>query len=508
MEHKSEENLGLTLELKCIGLAVLKNIWMALALAVSVACLSFVLAKVSYTPAYTSSTTFIISRAGTSSSAYSNLQSAKEMVPTFQSLVNSELMRKRISADMGLDSLPGSIRVSSVPETNLVTLSATSNRPDTAFQMLKSLLKVYPEVGEKALGKVILEVFDQAQYPTAPNNPFAGSRILKTVFLVVSILSAGVMAVFFYLKDTVKTPDQVKTKLDTQLFSTIYHECPYKDLPDFFKHKKKSMRMSDPTTSFFYEETIKKISTKLVYKLRTERGKTVLITSTLPGEGKSTLAMNLAQDLGRRGKKVLLIEGDLKNPGLAQVLHLEEPFSDWGKSVALHKDPSGSMCDLKNYGFTALLNGTPVAQSGDLLAISKLPQWIEAWKSQFDVILVDAPPVRHRSDTELWARWSDLSLLVVRQNTAEAKYINDSIDMLNNYGSGLLGCVYNDAIREHESNSSNYGYGYGYGYGKYGGYGHYGSYGGYGHYGKYGSYGKYGKYDHHSGSEHDRQDME
>ena len=488
MEHRSEENSTLTLELRCIALAVLKNIWIVLALAVSAACLCFVTAKVSYSPSYTSSTTFVISRAGTSSSAYSNLQSAKEMVPTFQSLVNSDLMRKRISADMGLDYLPGSISVSAVPETNLVTISATSSRPDTAFQMLKSLMKVYPQVGEKALGKVILEVFDQPVYPTAPVNPFAGARIMEMAFLIVAVLSAGVMAVYFYLRDTIKTPEQVKDKLDTQLFSTICHERPYRDLHDFFKHKKKSMRMSDPSTSFFYEETIKKISTKLIYKLRTERGQVVLLTSTLPGEGKSTLAMNLAQDMGRRGKKVLLIEGDLQNPGLGRVLRLEEPVPDWSRALSQHQDPADSMVRLDQYSFTALLNSIPMAQAADALALSDLPRRIEAWKGRFDVILVDAPPVRHRSDAEFWARCSDVSLLVVRQDLAEAKYINDSIDMLNNYGSGLLGCLYNDAIREREFSSS--GYGYGYGYGSHSGYG------GYGSYNRYGSYGKYGKYDH------------
>ena len=73
--------------------------------------------------------------------------------------------------------------------------------------------------------------------------------------------------------------------------------------------------------------------------------------------------------------------------------------------------------------------------------------------------------------------------------TPVAKFINDSIDMLEQYGSGVAGCIYNDAIKERDFSS----YGYGYGYGSYGSYGHYGHYGQYGHYGSYGKYGKYGK---------------
>ena len=102
-----------------------------------------------------------------------------------------------------------------------------------------------------------------------------------------------------------------------------------------------------------------------------------------------------------------------------------------------------------------------------------------------DIVIIDGPPAYERSDAELWARISDVSILVVKQNFAEIKYINDTIDILNDYGDGLLGCIFNDVFSTGEVLSS------GYGYGNYGGYG---SYGGYGRYGKYGNYGAYGAY--------------
>ena len=493
MEHKTEESSSLALEIRCILREVLKNIWIVLALAVSAACLAYVTSKITYAPTYTSSTTFMVSRSGSSSSAYSNLQSAKDVVPVFQTLVGSDLMQKRIADDMGLESTPGTMAVSAVPETNLMTITATANRPDTAFQMIQSLMRVYPEVSDKAIGKVILDVFDPPKFADYPDVPFAGGRVMGLAFLITALVSAGILGAMSYYRDTVKSPAQAKSKLDTQVFTVVYHEKQYKKLKDFIRGKRKAMRMTDPSVSFLYEETMKKIATKLLYKLRGSDAKVVLLTSTLPGEGKSTLAMNIAQDLSHRGKKVLLIEGDIQNPGLAQVLHLRQKnLPSWGDCLYHSQDPSEAMVQLKYYGFAALLNSRPLPQSTDWLAVSHLPQWIEAWKELFDVILVDAPPVRHRSDTELWARCADLSLLVVRRNMAEAKYINDSIDMLEGYGSGLLGCIFNDAIKARDFSSSGYGYGYGQ-YGSYGHYGHYGHYARYGSYNKYGSYGKYGK---------------
>ena len=489
MERTSEQSFELSLEIKCIAQAVLRQIAIVLALAVSVACFSFVGAGLLYHPTYTSSTTFVISGADGGGNAYSNLQSAREMVPTFQTLVNSELMRKRVAADMGVETLPGTIAVEAVEETNLVTIAATADRPDTAFQILKSLMKVYPEVGSKALGEIIMEVFDQAAYPTRPDRAFAGWQIMEIAFLVSALAAMVLLGVTFWMKDTVKTPEQAKSKLDTQTFGVIYHERAYRNLWDLLRRKRKSMLISDPAVSFLYEETVKKISTKLVYKLHAEHAQVVLITSTLPGEGKSTLAMNLAQDLCHRGKKVLLVEGELQNSGLAAVLGVEKgSVPDWSQCLRRGKDPAEAMCRPGHYGFTALLSAAGEPQATDLLEAAPLEQWIGAWKQQCDVILEDAPPVRRRSDAELWVRCADLTVLVVRQNVAAAKYINDTIDLINEYDAGLVGCVYNDAIKERDFNTS------GYGYGQYSSYGGYGSYGHYGHYGRYGTYGKYGAY--------------
>ena len=504
MERTTEQGFELSLEIKCIARSVLRHFSIVLALAVSVACFSFVGAGVLYHPTYTSSTTFVISNADGGGSAYSNLQSAREMVPTFQTLVNSNLMCKRVAADMGEEKLPGTISIRAVEETNLVTISATADRPDTAFQILKSLLKVYPEVGDKALGEIIMEVFEQAEYPTYPDRAFAGGKIMEITFVVSALATMAVMGVASWMKDTVKTPEQAKSKLDTNLFGVIYHEKNYRNLRDLLRGKRKSLLISDPAVSFLYEETVKKISTKLLYKLRAENARVALITSTMAGEGKSTLAMNLAQDLCHRGKKVLLVEGDLRKPGLTAVLGVAgEQLPDWSQCLRQGTDPAQAMCCPGHYAFRVLLNGTENPQATDLLEKAPLDTWIERWKKEFDVILVDAPSLRRRSDTELWVRLADLAVLVVRQNVAEAKYINDAIDLISESGTDLVGCVYNDAIKERDFSTTGYGYGQ---YGSYGHYGHYGHYGSYGRYGTYGKYGAYGKYNRREKSE-ETQDM-
>ena len=94
-----------------------------------------------------------------------------------------------------------------------------------------------------------------------------------------------------------------------------------------------------------------------------------------------------------------------------------------------------------------------------------------------DYVIIDGPSVKGRADAEVLARLADFSLLVVRQNVTKTAQINDVIDMLNSYGSGLAGCVLNDVYTSNMIIRSGYGYGYGnYRYGKYYGYGNYQSY--------------------------------
>lgn len=465
------------MKLACIARDVLRNIWVVLALSLSVSFVSVVVAKVNFTPTYSSQTTFVVSSKGSSDTAYTNMQLTSNMLKTFETVMNSQLLHKRVCEAMDVPALPGSISVAVVPETNLITMTATSGRPDLAFQMLKQTLAIYPEVGDKVLGEVILELFEAPQYPTHPDQTFRGTKVISSSFLVSFFIILALMVLASYTRDTVKSEQEVREKLDTSLFTTVYHERQYRSLWKLLTGKRKSMRLNDPAVSFQYEETMKKISTKLLYKAKSNEAKVILITSTVPGEGKSTLAMNLAQDIAHRGKKVLLIEGNLREPGLAKTMQIPAkfPLVSWGTCLKSKKKPDDFILQIPRYSFDVLINNTPMPEAAELMSYPLVDPLLRHCRERYDIILIDAPPVQHRSDTEVLAHCSDLSLLVVRQNLAQTRFINDSIDMLEGYGSGLLGCVYNDAIRERGfvSTGQNYGYGYGYhydGYGKYGNY--------------------------------------
>lgn len=491
-EHAAsdEKNIGknATADIYAIIQDVLKNLWIAVIVGISAAFLAYVGAYILYQPEYVSSTTFVVSAKGSNTGAYANLSQTQRLGETFRTVLDSDVLKRKVAEELGMDSFDGTVSVSIVPETNLLTMSVTAGSPTTAFQLLNTMLEQYPSISQNVLGEVVLEVFEEPNYPSAPRTAFQGNAMMKRGFAA----GAGIMIVLFallsYLRDSVKNEKEVEIKLDTTLFTTVYHEKKYKNIREMLKRNQKKLWFTEPSVSFGFGETMKKIRTKLLYQQRKNGGKVLVITSAGQGEGKTMLSVNLALALSQYSKKVLLIEGNLRNAYLREYLGLESAeVKSWGACAAAKENLNAAICSSSDLGFSVMVNDGKVAHSAELISSSQLTHFLDKMKQEMDFIIVDAPHIKGRADAEAWLRRADMSLLVVRQNRILAKYINDSIDIIEGYDCRLLGCVFNDVPGRSGILTSGYGYGYGYSYGY--GYGY-----GYGRYGKYGKYGKYGSY--------------
>jgi capsular exopolysaccharide synthesis family protein len=169
--------------------------------------------------------------------------------------------------------------------------------------------------------------------------------------------------------------------------------------------------------------------------------KKILITSTLPEEGKSLVSANLAATLARRKQqKVLLLEGDLRRPVLArQMGHPHVPgITEW-----LY-DSSGLINNiyyLDGPGHWFLPAGQPPENPLELMQTGKLYSLLEQLTASFDWIIIDSPPLLPLADTSVWARLADGVLLVVREGKTEKRQLQRGLAALDT--SHLLGMVVN-----------------------------------------------------------------
>lgn len=178
--------------------------------------------------------------------------------------------------------------------------------------------------------------------------------------------------------------------------------------------------------------------------------KKLLVTSTIPEEGKSLVSANLAGVLARRKRqKVLLLEGDLRRPVLAQKFGLGklDGVSEWLRGDA---QSLNNVYRLKGPEFWLMPAGSPAINPMELLQSSRLPHLLSLASTIFDWVIVDSPPLLPLADTTVWQRIMDGTLLVVREGITEKRTLDQGLEILKK--ADLLGVVLNGSSNANRRN--------------------------------------------------------
>jgi len=178
--------------------------------------------------------------------------------------------------------------------------------------------------------------------------------------------------------------------------------------------------------------------------------KKVLVTSTIAEEGKSLVSANLACVLARRKRqRVLLIEGDLRRPVLAQQFGLDKPegLTEWLRGDS---ESAGNIYHLEGPDFWLMPAGHPPTNPLELMQSSRLSTLMGQVSSMFDWIIVDSPPVLPLADTTVWGRLTDGALLVVREGKTEKTPLESGLEILKK--ADLLGVVLNSSSNGNHDN--------------------------------------------------------
>jgi capsular exopolysaccharide synthesis family protein len=177
--------------------------------------------------------------------------------------------------------------------------------------------------------------------------------------------------------------------------------------------------------------------------------KKVLVTSTIPEEGKSTVSANLAGVLARRKQSILLIEGDLRRPTLAQQFGLGR-LAGLGEWLQSGRQTVSNVYRLEGPDFWFMPAGNPPENPLELLQSGRLSYLMGQLADLFDWIIVDSPPLLPLADTTVWSRVTDGTLLVAREGKSEKKQLQRGLEVLKK--SDLLGVVLNGCVHpDHKS---------------------------------------------------------
>ena len=462
---------------------ILRNIWAVFLGAAAVAMIVMMLVNSKMLVTYTSNATFAVMSKRTTGYAYNNLSATRSVATSFTSILNSDVMKKMVCEDVGLQSFDASANARVIGETNLLTLTVTSDSPEKTFKIIQSIMRLYPDLMQYVNTTMVMEVLAQPQIPVRNVSGSSAAGMAKRAFILSFIIFAVAFAYLSYRHDTIKSEKDLREKLDATSLGAIEYERLRKTKKD---SGKRSVLISDATASFSFVERYKKIAASVLKSAERYHAKVIMISSVAEHEGKSTVAANLALAIQNQGKKVLLVDCDLRRPSQAKIFGIEvkegtsliDFLSAKSGQGHIYRDPVSNL--------SMLLSSKGSNNSSDFFKDSLFARLIAHMRKSVDIIILDTPPMALMADAEAIANVADISILVVQYNRILAAEINDTIDELKKYRCHMSGCILNGVRTLTGSNKKIVGGYYGYGkYGKYGKYNHneaFENFGAYGHY--------------------------
>lgn len=305
-----------------------------------------------------------------------------------------------------------------------------------------------------------IKIVDPAITPESPVKPNKRKNILLGL-LVGLMLGVGLAFFHDYMDDTIKDDEDARKILNWPLLAIIPH---IQTVETDGSHTDANL-VSYQQPKSVAAEAFRSLRTGLHFAAVRQQQKVIMVTSTFPGEGKTTISANFAETLAQNGSKVLLIGGDLRRPTLHKIFNFpnvpgltELIAGDCELNKIVHRT-SVSKLDV-------LSAGTSPPNPAELLGSERMLKLLSFLQNGYDYIIIDAPPVLAVSDTSIMVALCDAMVVVIETGRVPQKAIRRVQEILAGVGAPIVGMVMNDKTGKAErygSYGSYYGYGSAYG---------------------------------------------
>lgn len=451
MENNVQNENLLTI-VKCIIKDILQRWILIVAVMIVFGSVFDFMKTVTYVPQYGTSMTATLSGG---EDTFKNIDKVQSYVNTLDYLMNSNNAKSYVKKKMPITKTTYKAEVT-LKQANVVKIKVTADTKREAYFSIKYLNDWYRENTERYSFPYNITVLKESKFSTKPVNP--NSHIKN--FLIGAVGSGFVLSclfgLYFFLRDTIKSEEEVENKLDTRLYAKLPFEVKKRE----DARNKKAILITSLKTSFFFRESMNKLRSKVEASSDKHGYKSFMITSAYKNEGKSSVAANLALALAKNGRKVVLVDADFNKPAVFKIFDLDgskslnkaiEGTSSWRSQVV--SDRSG----------LDLLPCSQDSLKSEILTNSKkLDEIMKELREEYDFVIVDTCPAYLLNEPMAMNELVDATLFIVRQDYATSDVINETVKRLTYVKDNVLGVVFKNVVSEGNKGTSNYNNRYGY----------------------------------------------
>jgi capsular exopolysaccharide synthesis family protein len=364
------------------------------------------------------------------------LQTSEGLAQTYLKLARTRPILDQVIGNLGLNmraaELEKEVSLTLVRDTQLIVLTvedvSAPRSADIANEIVRVFVRESRRLQPNGYEPVVVE---PAETPTSPARPNAPLNIVLGL-AIGGVLAVGWVVYKTQTDESVKSVDEVKALIDIPTLSVI----PLVKIHEGVLDGNESHALAI--------EAYQGLRARIGFLDADSHIRTVLITSSSPGEGKSFTAANLAVSLARSGKRTILVDADLRRPRQHEIFHQNNLL---GVSTALaaprDSDPFDHLISTGTHNLLLMPSGPREANPAALLGSPRMAELVQALRARADMVIVDTPPVLDVVDASLVARFCDGTLLVARAETTPADELRSATEELALAGARVAGVVLN-----------------------------------------------------------------
>lgn len=410
-------------------------------------------------PLYTTYTTIILTKSNETQTGTTITQNDillnQKLVETYSKIIKSKLVLEQVISETGVtytaEELSENVNVEAYENTEMLKISVTDQDPELAASIANSIAQVFSGEIAKIYQINNISVVDVAVTPEEVSNNTLKRDLLIALFISI-FGTIGVVFVVYYFDDTVKLTDNLEEEIGMPVVAKVFKS----DVGS--KNNRKVELLAQKYPKSVVSESIKTLRTNLQFSSVDEDIKTILITSSIPGEGKSFISANLAISFAQTDKRVLIVDCDMRKGRQHRIFKLS---NSKGLSNLLIDD----MTNLKDYinktsvpGVHVITRGTVPPNPSELLNSKKNADLLRVLKAKYDVIIYDGVPCNGLPDSIIMSKLVDKVLIVSSDSMTPKSVLESTKKQLESVNAPVAGDVLNNVNRKNSTYGKYYGY--------------------------------------------------